>query len=111
MRKGCCVAELVAKFIKKFEEMGIITRCVSSGWSSKVTAEVRQIVEDQMRLNDKMTAVQLYRLLKDMGYNIYIQTILLLISTRVDLWEFQKITRNMDAQSMPHAKEYPEICK
>ena len=111
MRKGCCVAELVAKFIKKFEEMGIITRCVSSGWSSKVTAEVRQIVEDQMRLDDKTTAVQLYRLLKDMGYNIYIQTILLLISTRVDLWEFQKLTRNMDAQSMPHAKEYPEICK
>lgn len=90
MRKGCCVAELVAKFIKKFEEMGIITRCVSSGWPLKVTAEVRQIIEDQMRLNDKMTAVKLYRLLKDTGYNIYIQTILLLISTRVICGNFKR---------------------
>ena len=47
----------VAKFIKKFEEMSIITRCISSGRPSKVTAEVRQIVEDQMRLDEKTTAV------------------------------------------------------
>ena len=47
----------VIKFIKKFEEMSITTRCISSGRPSKVTAEVRQIVEDQMRLDDKTTAV------------------------------------------------------
>ena len=47
----------VAKFIKKFEEMSIITRCISSGRLSKVTAEIRQTVEDQMRLDDKTTAV------------------------------------------------------
>ena len=47
----------VAKFIKKFEETGTITRCVGSGRPSKVTAEIKQIVEDQMRLDDETTAV------------------------------------------------------
>ena len=66
----------VAKFIKKFEETGTITRRVGSGRPSKVTAEIKQIVEDQMRLDDETTAVQLYRLLKDKGYNISLRTIL-----------------------------------
>ena len=65
----------VAKFIKKFEETGTIARRVGSGRPSKVTAEIRQIVEDQMRLDDETTAVQLYRLLKDKGYNISVLTI------------------------------------
>ena len=66
----------VAKFIKKFEETGTITRRVGSGRPSKVTAEIKQIVEDQMRLDDETTAVQLYHLLKDKGYNISLRTIL-----------------------------------
>ena len=47
----------MAKFIKKFEETGTITRRVGSGRPSKVTAEIKQIVEDQMRLDDETTAV------------------------------------------------------
>ena len=39
----------VAKFIKKFKETGTTARRVGSGQPSKVTTEIRHIVEDQMR--------------------------------------------------------------
>ena len=73
----------MAKFIKKFEETGTITRRVGSGWPSKITAEIKQIVEDQMRLDDETTAVQLYRLLKDKGYST--DRYALPISSRLDI--------------------------
>lgn len=49
----------VAKFMKSFLQTGSIHRCPGSGWPSKVTAEIKEIVEQQMHLDDETTAYQL----------------------------------------------------
>ena len=46
---------------------------MGSGRPSKVTREIKQVVEEQM-LHDETTAVQLYRLLRDRGYNVGLRT-------------------------------------
>ena len=52
-----------------------------------VTAEVMKIVEEQMRNDDETTAVQLYRLLKEKGYDLSLRTI---IRCRIKLgWTFR----------------------
>ena len=66
----------VAKFLKKFQETGNINRRVGSGRPSKVTAEIKRVVEEQMRLYDETTAVQLHRILVEKGYSISLRTIL-----------------------------------
>ena len=66
----------VAKFLKRFREDGTILRRVGSGRPSKVTAEIKAIVEEQMRLDDETTAFQLHRLLTEKGYNLTRQTVL-----------------------------------
>ena len=47
-----------------------------SGRPSKITAEIRQIVVEQMRLDDETTVYQLHRLLTEKGYSISLPTIL-----------------------------------
>ena len=66
----------VAKFLKRFREDGTILRRVGSGRPSKVTAEIKAIVEEQMRLDDETTAFQLHRLLTEKGYNLTRRTVL-----------------------------------
>lgn len=66
----------VHKFLRKFEETGSIMRRVGSGRPSKVTAEIKQIVEEQMRKDDETTAYQLHQLLSEKGYSISLRTIL-----------------------------------
>lgn len=66
----------VAKFLKRYQQSGVIGRCVSSGRPSKVTAEIKVIVEEQMRRDDKTTAFQLHHLLIDKGYQLSHWTIL-----------------------------------
>lgn len=66
----------VHKFLRKFQETGSISRRVGSGRPSKVTAEIKQIVEDQMRKDDETTAYQLHHLLSEKGYSISLRTIL-----------------------------------
>ena len=58
----------VAKFIKKFQDTGNINRRVGSGRPSKVTSEIKQVVEEQMQQDDETTAVQLHRILTDKDY-------------------------------------------
>ena len=65
----------VAKFLKRFREDGTILQRVGSGRPSKVTAEIKAIVE-QMRLDDETTAFQLHRLLTEKGYNLTRRTVL-----------------------------------
>ena len=60
----------IAKFIKVFE------RTAGSGRPSKVTREVKELVEQQMRLDDETTAYQLHQLLTNAGYSISLRTIL-----------------------------------
>ena len=66
----------IAKFIKKFQDTGNINRRVGSGRPSKITSEIKQIVEDQMWRDDETTAVQLHRILTDKGYRISLRTVL-----------------------------------
>ena len=51
-------------------------RLPGSGQPTKVTAEVKQIVEDQMRADDETTAIQLHRILIDKGHPMSLRTIL-----------------------------------
>ena len=66
----------VHKFLKHYRETGSIGRKVGSGRPSKATAEIKQIVEDQMRVDDETTAYQLHRLLTEKGYSISLRTVL-----------------------------------
>ena len=66
----------VAKFVKCYRQTGSIARAPGSGRPTKVTAEVKKIVEEQMRLDDKTTAVQLHALLNSRGYQLSLRTIL-----------------------------------
>jgi transposase len=60
----------IAKFLRKVEETGSIGRRPGSGRPSKVTAEIKQLVESQIRLDDETTAYQLHAFLVREGYNI-----------------------------------------
>ena len=77
----------IAKFLKKFQETGNIKRRTRSGRPSKVTSEIKQVVEEQMCLDDETTAVQLHHTLIEKGYQISLRTIL---HCRTSLgWTFQ----------------------
>ena len=65
------------KVLKKYRETGSISRRPGSGIPSKVAREVKQMVEEQMGLDDKTTAHQLHALLLRHGINILFQTVLL----------------------------------
>ena len=64
------------RYLQVFEMTGSIRRRVGSGCPSKVTAEIKEIVERQMRTDDETTAYQLHHLLTDKGYTISLRTIL-----------------------------------
>ena len=66
----------VAKFLKKFQQTGSIARRPGSGRPSKITAEIKALVEQRMRSDDETTAVQLHAMLREHGYNISLRTIL-----------------------------------
>ena len=66
----------IAKFLKKFNETGCIQRCPGSGRPSKILAEIKEIVEEQIRADDETTATQLHRLLRQRGYNLFLRTVL-----------------------------------
>ena len=66
----------VARFLKIYKETGAIDRCRGSGRKAKTSAEVRRIVEEQMRSDDETTAVQLHQLLISKGYKLSFSTIL-----------------------------------
>lgn len=77
----------VAKFLKHYEEMGTISRKPGSGRPSKVTEEIKLIVEEQMKKDDETTAYQLHSLLVSKGYSISLKTIL---RCRISLgWTFR----------------------
>ena len=54
-------------FLKRFENRGMISRRHRSGRPSKITDEVKRIVEAEMQLDDETTATQLRRLLAQQG--------------------------------------------
>lgn len=47
----------IAYFLKKYEQTGSIARRPGSGRPSKITSEIKAMVEQQMREDDETTAV------------------------------------------------------
>ena len=66
----------IAKFLKKYALTGTIARKPGSGRPSKVTQDIKDIVEEQMRNDDETTAHQLHVLLNSKGYALSLRTIL-----------------------------------
>ena len=66
----------IYKFLKKCEESGCLMRKPGSGQPSKITEEVKRVVESQMRLDDETTAYQLHALLNSKGYCLSLTTVL-----------------------------------
>ena len=83
--KASCIG--IAKFLKKYRETGCIGRRPGSGRPSRITAEIKAIVNEQMRQDDETTATQLHTLLVSRGYRISLRTIL---QCRISLgWTFR----------------------
>ena len=66
----------IAKFLKRYEETGGITRLPGSGRPSKITAEIKAMVEERMREDDETSAIQLHAMLVARGYGICLRTVL-----------------------------------
>ena len=66
----------IAKFIKKYQETRCLSRLPGSGRPSKVTAEIKAMVDQKMREDDETTACQLHAMLVDRGYRISLRTVL-----------------------------------
>ena len=59
----------IAKFLAKYLATGSIGRRPTSGRLSKVTAEVKAIIDNKMTVDDETSAYQLHRLLRSRGYS------------------------------------------
>ena len=64
------------KFIQRYRQTGTIARKPGSRHLSKITSEIKAIVDKQMRTDNETTAAQLHTLLKSKGYDISLRTIL-----------------------------------
>ena len=58
------------KFLKVYDDSGSIQRRPGSGRLSKITSEIRVMVEAQMQ---KGEAYQLHRMLTENGYDIFVE--------------------------------------
>ena len=66
----------VHKFLMNYRETGSVERRPGSGQLSKVTAQVKELVEAQMQKDDETTAYQLHHLLVENEIEISLRTIL-----------------------------------
>ena len=66
----------IQKFLIHYRKTGSIEKSAGSGRRSKISEEVRNMVENQMRLDDETTAYQLHSLLTSKGIAISLRTIL-----------------------------------
>ena len=66
----------VSKFIKRYLSTGTIGRQPGSGGKTKITDEVKKIVDERMAIDDETTATQLHVILTSFGYNLSLSTIL-----------------------------------
>lgn len=66
----------IHKFLMWYSMSGTIARSLGSGRPSKVTAEVKRIVDKQMRTDDETMAHQLHTLLLAKGYPMSLRTVL-----------------------------------
>ena len=66
----------VAKFLKHYMATGSIARRQGSGRKTKITEDVKRIVDQQMSVDDETTATQLHVLLTNFGYRLSLRTVL-----------------------------------
>ena len=66
----------IQKFLCKYKITGTIVRTPASGRPSKIIAEVKALVERQMRHDDETTAAQLHVLLVRSGFAMDLRTVL-----------------------------------
>ncbi len=66
----------IAKLLKHYKENSSIAKKPGSGRASKITAELKKVVEEQMQFNDKMITYQLHQLLVSKGFNISLRMVL-----------------------------------
>jgi len=66
----------VYKFLIRYKRTGNLARREGSSPPHKITPEVKEIVEQQMQLDDETTACQLHKLLLDKGFRMSRSTIL-----------------------------------
>ena len=64
------------KFLRLYKATGSVSRREGSGRPSKITHEVKLLVEQQMVQDDETTAYQIHKLLIEKGFRISISTIL-----------------------------------
>ena len=77
----------IRKFLNKYEKTGTIVRTPGSGRPSSIMADMKALVEQQMRRDDETTAAQLHALLAREGYSISMRMVL---RCRTDLgWTFR----------------------
>ena len=67
---------MLRSFLKKFEETGSLSRHSGSGRPSKITADIKEIVENPMQHGGEATAVQLHCLLNDIEDHSKVQDVL-----------------------------------
>ena len=58
------------KFLKKYTESGAFGRQEGSGRKSKITAEVRRLVDEKMMEDDETTAKELKKMLAEHGHHV-----------------------------------------
>ena len=66
----------ISKFLAKLKENGSIGPRIGFGRPSKITAEMKKVVKDEMCGDDETTAYQLHKLLMSQGYGISLRTVL-----------------------------------
>ena len=77
----------VSKFLEVYQATFTISRQPGSGRPSKITAEVKELVEAKMQEDDETTATQLHCMLVEHGIEISLKTIL---RCRISLgWTFR----------------------
>ena len=64
------------KFLRRYKESQCLSRKEGSGRRSKITPEVKSIVERQMDVDDEITAQQLHKILTHEGFLLSLSTIL-----------------------------------
>ena len=60
----------IYKFLKKYKETGTVQRQIGSGRPTKITAEIKALVEQQMSSDDETTAHQLHQLISREGRKV-----------------------------------------
>ena len=60
----------IAKFLNVYHATGSIRRRPGSRRISKITAEIKELAEQQIQQNDETTAYQLHRMINESGYEV-----------------------------------------